>query len=216
MIWIWSFESAVKFPHLHCSHVHRSAGAADGECLWEVRDTLLGSTLTPSAAAPAHVTIGGAALSQVDREDVELRRHEHDHTLVVHGRIYCTGVDNPSDERLKIDLGSGGRSALAKICQVKIRQWLYKPEIAAQLGLPSGVQLGPFAQELQRIIPEAVSVAGDLKLDVAVRDASGTLVNEIKDFLVVDYQRLATMTLEATMTQNMSAGSAPSYPPLDL
>jgi hypothetical protein len=129
------------------------------------------------------------------------------HKLVVHGRIYCTGVDTPSDERVKIEvrssLGGAGRSALAKICGITIKEWLYKPEIAEQLGLPAGVQLGPFAQELQKIIPEAVRIAGDLMLDMSVTDEKGNVVNEIKDFLVVDYQRLSVMTLQAT--QELSA-----------
>jgi hypothetical protein len=170
--------------------------SSDGTCLWGVQ----GTSLKPSSSSPQHVTIGDGSYDAINKHADH--PNAADHKLVVHGRIYCTGVDNPSDERLKIELDSDGRSALAEICQIKIKRWLYKPEIATQLGLPAGVQLGPFAQELEKIIPEAVRVAGDLKLDVAVMDEKGNLVNEIKDFLVVDYQRLAVMNIEATQDIN--------------
>jgi hypothetical protein len=122
------------------------------------------------------------------------------HNLMVHGRMYCTNIDNPSDARLKIPilLEPKGRSALANICQISIKRWLYKPEIAKQLGLPTGAQLGPFAQELQKIIPEAVTIAGDIKLEVAVQDLNGNMVDVIEDFLVVDYQRLFVENIQAT------------------
>jgi predicted nucleotidyltransferase len=165
-------------------------------CLWKV----LENTLTPADGAPQCITIGTSTIATADEYSLPINAASH--TLVVHGRIYCTGVDNASDERIKNELDSEGRSALAAICQIKIKRWLYKPEISKQLGLPEDVQIGPFAQELQKVIPEAVRIAGDLKLDVSLTDGHGNTLDEIKGFLVVDYKQLSMMNIKAVQELN--------------
>jgi hypothetical protein len=113
------------------------------------------------------------------------------------GRIYCTGVGSPSDKQAKIELDGDGRSALAGICQTKIKRWLCTPDIAKQLGLSASAKLDPFADALQKVLPVATMITGDLKLDLSVRDPEGNLVNEIKDFLVVAYHQLSAMNAHA-------------------
>lgn len=117
--------------------------------------------------------------------------------LTVHGKVYCTGVDHMSDERVKTEkLTKEGRDHLAKIMEVKLREYNYKSGVPGQT---SESQLGVYAQEIAKVIPEAVHVVGDLKLDMSIEDvATGIKTDVIKDLKVVDYNRLFIENVGAT------------------
>ncbi len=105
------------------------------------------------------------------------------------GDIRATGdvTSSYSDDRLKIRLGSI-ESALNKV--LSLNGFYYEPnDLAVELGYQSGVrQVGVSAQEVESVLPEAVTEAG-----------IGP------EFLTVRYERLTALLIEAIkeLTQEM-------------
>ncbi|KAI6174236.1 Myelin regulatory factor [Aphelenchoides besseyi] len=89
----------------------------------------------------------------------------NDAQLTVMGNIVSTGQHTrPSDRRVKediMDVDTG--DAMARIANVRIVEYAYKPEMAQQWGLDeeSRHRVGVIAQELAEVIPDAVRDNGE-------------------------------------------------------
>ncbi|XP_030222596.1 myelin regulatory factor isoform X3 [Gadus morhua] len=87
-----------------------------------------------------------------------------DEALVVHGNIKVMGsLVHPSDIRAKENVQEVDTTDnLKRISQMRLVQFQYKPEFAATVGIDTTKQTGVIAQEVQKILPEAVKEAGDV------------------------------------------------------
>ncbi|KAJ1520578.1 hypothetical protein ONE63_003690 [Megalurothrips usitatus] len=109
-----------------------------------------------------------------------------DEALTVHGNVRITGhVIQPSDSRAKEAIREcDTREQLRNVQKIRVVQYRYTDAFARHAGLPAGpgaVSTGVIAQEVQHILPEAVSTAGDVVLP------NGT---KLDNFLVVNRDRL--------------------------
>lgn len=64
--------------------------------------------------------------------------------------------------------------------QLNVVQFHYTPEFACHFGLASSGDTGIIAQEVQRILPEAVSSAGNVQLPDGTRYDNFLLVNKVR------------------------------------
>lgn len=108
-----------------------------------------------------------------------------DEPLVVHGNVKITGhIIQPSDERVKEQIEElDTKQQLRNVSNMRIVKYNFKSEFGQEVGL-NGENLngtGVLAQEVQRILPDAVKQAGDIKL------ATG---DKIENFLVVNNDRI--------------------------
>lgn len=111
------------------------------------------------------------------------------------GNIRCTGAYNPSDKNLKKNI-TAYKNALDKINQLNIVSFEYKdeselkqyynnstkPDLPTSFNLPTGIQYGVIAQELEKVFPQMVK-----------NDADG-----LKG---VDYTKLIPILLQAIKEQ---------------
>lgn len=108
-----------------------------------------------------------------------------DESLVVHGNIRLTGhIVQPSDARAKTNVQEmDSREQLKNVANMKIVQYDYRPEFGRKAGLNKGELRGTgvIAQEVQFILPDAVTEAGDVVLDGG---------EKIENFLVVNKERI--------------------------
>lgn len=107
-----------------------------------------------------------------------------DESLVVHGNIKVTGhIIQPSDIRAKKNIVECDTAAqLRNVQKIRVVRYDYDPSFASQLSRDSQKSdTGVIAQEVAKIIPEAVRPAGDLLLK------NGT---SIDNFLVVNKERI--------------------------
>ncbi|XP_022082652.1 myelin regulatory factor-like [Acanthaster planci] len=108
-----------------------------------------------------------------------------DEALVVHGNIRVTGhVVQPSDARAKENIEEvDPKEQLKNIGKVRIVRYNYVPEFAEQAGLPEcdQVETGVIAQEVQDVIPDAVTETGDVYLPNG---------SSIDNFLTVNKDRI--------------------------
>jgi hypothetical protein len=85
--------------------------------------------------------------------------------LSVMGNIVSTGTyTRPSDRRVKEDIVNiETRDALARLAQVRVVEYAYKPEFAGEWGLDenSRHRVGVIAQELAQVLPDAVRDNGE-------------------------------------------------------
>jgi hypothetical protein len=90
------------------------------------------------------------------------------------------------------------RDDLASILALKITEWRYKDGVPGHSS--DRMEVGVIAQELQKVLPDAVKIAGDLKLDAYIDDPDrpGEKTNVIKDFLAVDYSKIFMTNVGAT------------------
>lgn len=108
-----------------------------------------------------------------------------DEPLVVHGNVKVTGhIIQPSDERVKEQIEElDTKQQLRNVSNMRIVKYNFKSEFGQEVGL-AGENLngtGVIAQEVQRILPDAVKPAGDMLL------ATG---DKIENFLVVNNDRI--------------------------
>lgn len=93
--------------------------------------------------------------------------------LDVKGKFTVNGVDVTSDKRLKYIQGENN-SGLNKIQQMKVYNFTYKKDPQKE------PHIGVMAQELQKILPNAVRKGTDGFLTVRIDDVIYTLVNAVK------------------------------------
>jgi len=105
--------------------------------------------------------------------------------LVVYGNCKITGqITHPSDIRAKENIREiDTKDQLRNVQQLRVVQYKYNPEFAKLVGLSEeeAVDTGVIAQEVQKVIPEAVKQSGDFEL------ANG---KKIENFLVVNKERI--------------------------
>jgi hypothetical protein len=107
-----------------------------------------------------------------------------DESLVVHGNIKVTGhIIQPSDIRAKKNIVECDTAEqLRNVQKMRVVRYDYEPSFASQLSRDSQrSDTGVIAQEVAKILPEAVRPAGDLVLE------NGT---SIDNFLVVNKERI--------------------------
>ncbi|XP_078271361.1 myelin regulatory factor isoform X3 [Rhinoraja longicauda] len=106
-----------------------------------------------------------------------------DEALVVHGNVKVMGsLMHPSDARAKENIQEVDTTEqLRRITQMRLVQYQYKPEFAATAGLENGSQTGVIAQEVKKILPDAVRESGNVVC------ANG---KTIENFLVVNKERI--------------------------
>lgn len=116
---------------------------------------------------------------------VGINTERPDEPLVVHGNVKVTGhIIQPSDERAKTNIQElDTKEQLKNVANMRIVKYDYKPEFAQEVGVsPTEMNAtGVLAQEVRRILPDAVKETGDLVL------ANG---ETIENFLVVNKDRI--------------------------
>uniref|UniRef100_G3NPB0 Myelin regulatory factor n=1 Tax=Gasterosteus aculeatus aculeatus TaxID=481459 RepID=G3NPB0_GASAC len=87
-----------------------------------------------------------------------------DEALVVHGNLKVMGsLVHPSDIRAKENVQEVDTTDnLKRISQMRLVHYQFKPEFAACVGIESTAETGVIAQEVQKILPEAVKEGGDI------------------------------------------------------
>ncbi|XP_033824438.1 myelin regulatory factor isoform X2 [Periophthalmus magnuspinnatus] len=87
-----------------------------------------------------------------------------DEALVIHGNMKVMGsLVHPSDLRAKENVQEVDTTDnLKRISQMRLVQYQYKPEFAATVGIDNTAETGVIAQEVQKILPEAVKEGGDV------------------------------------------------------
>ncbi|XP_069702809.1 myelin regulatory factor isoform X2 [Periplaneta americana] len=110
-----------------------------------------------------------------------------DEAMVIHGNLKVTGhIVQPSDRRAKENIQEcDTREQLRNVQQLRVVRYTYAPEFALHAGLVANPHLasdtGIIAQDVQRVLPEAVHAAGDIILPNGQR---------IDNFLVVNKERI--------------------------
>ncbi len=100
--------------------------------------------------------------------------------LYVAGNAYTTGSWQSSDLGLKKDI-SGIDSALEKVLGMRGVMFSWRAEEYPDLGLPEGRHNGVIAQEVERMLPEAVMDGPDGRKAVAYSEIIPVLIEAIKD-----------------------------------
>lgn len=87
-----------------------------------------------------------------------------DEALVIHGNLKVMGsLVHPSDIRAKENVQEVDTTDnLKRISQMRLVHYQYKPEFAASVGIENTADTGVIAQEVQKILPEAVKEGGDV------------------------------------------------------
>uniref|UniRef100_A0A8D8WJW5 Myelin regulatory factor n=1 Tax=Cacopsylla melanoneura TaxID=428564 RepID=A0A8D8WJW5_9HEMI len=116
---------------------------------------------------------------------VGINTERPDEALVVHGNVKLTGhIIQPSDIRAKQHITKcNTKEQLRNVQQLNVVQFHYTPEFALHFGLASPGDTGIIAQEVQRILPEAVSSAGDVQLPDGTRYDNFLVVNKDRIFM---------------------------------
>ncbi|XP_065217829.1 myelin regulatory factor isoform X2 [Planococcus citri] len=106
-----------------------------------------------------------------------------DEALVVHGNVKVTGhIMKPSDTRIKTNIQKcDHKEQLRNIQQLNVVRFTYSPEFSTHFGLVNTQDTGVIAQEVQKVLPEAVTSAGSIVLP------DGT---KFENFLLVDKERI--------------------------
>ncbi|XP_038009850.1 myelin regulatory factor-like protein isoform X1 [Motacilla alba alba] len=106
-----------------------------------------------------------------------------DEALVVCGNAKVMGrVMHPSDSRAKQNIREvDTNEQLRRITQMRLVEYDYKPEFASVMGIKDTHETGIIAQEVKRLLPEAVREVGD----VACNDGE-----KIENFLMVDKDQI--------------------------
>lgn len=73
------------------------------------------------------------------------------------GNVYCTGSYLPSDEKLKENI-QPLHNALEKVMKLDVKTFNYKASEFPEMNLPSGMQSGFTAQNMESIFPELVKL----------------------------------------------------------
>jgi hypothetical protein len=112
------------------------------------------------------------------------------------GDVYITNTYGPSDQKLKQDVRSidGG---LGIIMSLKPHTYYYRQQDFPGMALPSGMQYGLIAQEVEQVLPELVKD----NVQPASYDDQGNQVTAAVDFKSMNYQELIPILIEAVQEQ---------------
>ncbi|XP_015795124.1 uncharacterized protein LOC107371526 isoform X3 [Tetranychus urticae] len=110
-----------------------------------------------------------------------------DEPLVVHGNVKVTGhIIQPSDIRAKTNIEEiSTREQLQNVANIRVVRYQFTPEFAQQVGLKdediNGT--GIIAQEIQKILPDAIKETGDVILPSGERIEKLLVVNKERIFM---------------------------------
>lgn len=127
-----------------------------------------------------------------------------DECLVVNGNVKVSGhIIQPSDERVKHNICElDTEDQLDNVNQIRIVRYQYDSSFAGHHEIDSGrYQTGILAQELQKVLPDAVHVGGSVKL------SDGT---NIDNFLQVNKVRQAAISDRKSLHHQLSLSPGPN------
>ena len=102
--------------------------------------------------------------------------------LDVNGNVRCTSFITTSDRRVKTDITEmKPYKCLFNISNIPIYRYKFNEMYKNSCGLKDKVYIGPIAQEVEKIIPEAVSTSPK-----SIPDKITGLINYIPDFKSID------------------------------
>lgn len=105
------------------------------------------------------------------------------------GNVYCTGNYLPSDEELKENI-QPLQNALDKVMKLDVKTFSYKATEFPEMNLPSGMQSGFTAQNIESVFPELVKVNPAKK-------------EQPVEFMAVNYTGLIPVLTEAIQEQQV-------------
>lgn len=112
------------------------------------------------------------------------------------GPVYATSYSNGSDEMLKQEI-SDIPSGLELISQIEPKSYYFRTNEFPTLHLDEGLHYGVIAQQLEEVLPDAVTVVNR----PAKYDEEGNLIGEAISFKSVDYNELIPILIKATQEQ---------------
>jgi hypothetical protein len=110
------------------------------------------------------------------------------------GDVYTTGLYLPSDEQLKVNVEN--LSATEKLMLLQPKQYNYKTDEFDRMNLPSGVQMGFMAQDLEEVFPGLVKES----IQPPKVDENGEILEEGITYKAVNYIGLVPV-LTATIQE---------------
>jgi len=118
--------------------------------------------------------------------------------LFANGNIWYTGsVTAPSDRRLKKNISDLPKTCLDKIMRLEPKSYEYDNALVPHMNFAQGLQLGFLAQDVQKIIPEAVQVQSVTNAEP--KEASES--TEKVEILGMDYSKLFPVLTGAIQEQ---------------
>lgn len=119
------------------------------------------------------------------------------------GDVVRTGTDNfTSDQNLKQNINPIN-NALSIINQLSPKTFEYKQANYPSMRLPSGIQYGLIAQEVQAILPELVNN----NVHPPVFDSVGNIVTPAVNYLSLEYQQFMGILIKAIQEQQKTIDS---------
>ncbi|MDO9001491.1 MAG: tail fiber domain-containing protein [Bacteroidota bacterium] len=108
------------------------------------------------------------------------------------GSVYVSGQIGPSDQKLKQNIDTIN-NALNIIKQLKPKTFDYKLSQFSQMNLPSGLQYGLIAQDVEPILPELVSN----NIHPEEKDSNGVVIKPAVTFKGLEYQQIIPILIRA-------------------
>lgn len=111
-----------------------------------------------------------------------------DECLVVNGNVKVSGhIIQPSDERVKLNICElSTDEQLENINQIRVVRYQYDPTFAGNNELDAQrFQTGIIAQELQKILPDAVHDGGNVRLADGTNIDNFLQVNKVRRFFLI-------------------------------
>ncbi|MDT0557082.1 tail fiber domain-containing protein [Ichthyenterobacterium sp. W332] len=112
------------------------------------------------------------------------------------GDVFTTGSYLPSDENLKTNIHLTQDSALSKLMDLPIENYIYKNDTYCDINLPKGFRTGFTAQNVERIMPELVKTATQPAPTKEEIEAGAQPMDDIQ-FKAVDYTGMVPYLVKA-------------------
>ncbi len=110
------------------------------------------------------------------------------------GSVFTTGTYQSSDAKLKENINDEA-NAMSKLMLLRPVSYKFKQKDFPELNLPKEFQHGLIAQEVEKVFPEMVGIAQDLKMD-----KNGQFVSK-GDIKAVNYTMLIPLMIKALQEQ---------------